>query len=102
MIKKCTPDTAEKIQSALNGLIMCRHPRAELILLQLESGEKIEEHTNPFDVIFVGMEGEVKLLSGAHETDVAALQTAYIPAGMPRAIHNNINASSRLMVIKLL
>jgi quercetin dioxygenase-like cupin family protein len=102
MIKKNTPEQAEKVKAALDGRIMFSNPKAEAILLSLNPGEIIPEHTNPFDVLFIGMEGVATLKSGNQSLELEPKQTLFVTSEETRQMENNTDDSIAVMVVKIL
>jgi len=101
MIKKNTPEQAEKVKAAVDGRIMFGNPKAECILLTLKPGEIIPEHTNPFDVLFIGMEGIATVISGNHTLELEPKQTLFVTGAEPRQMENHTDYPLSVMVVKI-
>ncbi len=101
MIKKNTPEQAEKVKAAVDGRIMFSNPKAEAILLSLNPGEIIPEHTNPFDVLFIGMEGVATLKSVNQTLELEPKQTLYVTNEEPRQMENHTDDPIVVMVVKI-
>ena len=69
-MKITTPDNAEKVPFNLEGRKMYVNPKAEIIHLTLKSGEVVDIHTNPFDVVFYTLEGTATLSVEGKEYDL--------------------------------
>lgn len=102
MIEKNTPLQAMEVYAPIDGRIMFSNPRIESILLTLVPGETIPPHTNPFDVLFIGMSGDLTLSEQESEVELSALETAFVAAGKQRQLHNPGSQKARVMVIKIL
>lgn len=92
---------APKVPFDLDGHILAHHADAEIIHLHLKPGERIEKHTNPFDVIFYILEGKAMLESDHERVLVMKDQSIVINAGVNRGIENISVGEFRLLVIKL-
>jgi len=92
---------APKVQFDLDGHIMANHANVEIIHLHLKAGEKIEKHTNPFDVIFYILEGKAMLETDNERVLVLKDQSVIIKAGINRGIDNISIGDFKLLVIKL-
>jgi quercetin dioxygenase-like cupin family protein len=101
MIRKTTPKQAEKVNAAVDGRIMFSSPRAESILLTLKPGEVIPEHTNPFDVLFIGMEGLAIVISGDQKLELEPKQTLFVTSEEPRQMENHTDNPIAVMVVKI-
>ena len=102
MIEKNTPLQAIRVDAPIDGRIMFSDPRIQSILLTLGPGETIPAHTNPFDVLFIGMSGDLTLSEQESEVELSALETAFVAAGKQRQLHNPGSQKARVMVIKIL
>jgi quercetin dioxygenase-like cupin family protein len=102
MILKSIPETAISVDAPIDGKIMFGNPRIESILITLQPGETISEHTNPFDVLFIGLIGQAIIGSENKSFEIAPCQTIYIPKGLPRFLKNDTAGEIKVMVIKLL
>jgi quercetin dioxygenase-like cupin family protein len=92
---------APKVPFDLDGHIMCKHAEVEVIHLHLKAGERVEKHTNPFDVIFYILEGKAMLESDNERTLVLKDQSIVIKAGINRGLENISVGDFKLLVIKL-
>lgn len=73
---------APKVSFNLDGHIMANHADVEIIHLHLKPGEKVDKHTNPFDVIFYVLEGKAMLESRIERFLVLKDQSIVIKAGI--------------------
>ena len=101
MIKKNTPELAEKVKAAVDGRIMFSNSKAECILLTLKPGEVIPEHNNPFDVLFIGMEGLATVIIGNQKLELEPKQTLFITSEEPRQMENHTANPIAVMVVKI-
>lgn len=92
---------APKVRFDLDGHIMANHANVEIIHLHLKAGERIEKHSNPFDVIFYILEGKAMLESDNERVLVLKDQSVIIKAGINRGIDNISIGDFKLLVIKL-
>ncbi|MFH1120133.1 MAG: cupin domain-containing protein [Bacteroidota bacterium] len=92
---------APKVPFDLDGHILANHADVEIIHLHLKPGERIEKHTNPFDVIFYILEGKAMLESDLERVLVMKDHSIVIDAGVNRGIENISVGDFRLLVIKL-
>jgi quercetin dioxygenase-like cupin family protein len=94
--------SAPKVPFNLDGRIMFSSPNVEVIHLILQPGEKIEPHSQPFDVLFFVLEGEGELNYNG-ETAVFGKDTLIeAKAGVLRGWTNASKENLRLLVIKQL
>lgn len=101
MIRKNTPEQAEKVKAAVDGRIMFSNPKTEVIMLSLNPGEIIPNHTNPFDVLFIGMEGVATLKSGNQTLELEPKQTLFVASEEPRQMENHSDDPIAVMVVKI-
>lgn len=99
--KKITLTEAQKVPFNLDGKIMYTDSRLEIIHLTLYGNEEVEEHTNPFDVVFYILEGTATINAGGIEHTVEKDSTLNIPKGIIRAIKNNTSDRLRFLVMKV-
>jgi len=102
MIVKNTPETAPRVAANLNGKIMFSNSRVESILLSLEPGQTIAAHTNPSDVLFIGMMGEAELSCGGNLYSLSPFQTLFVSSDESRSMQNTTSSTARVMVVKIL
>lgn len=92
---------APKVPFALDGHIVAQHSDLEIVHLHLKPGEKIEKHSNPFDVIFYVLEGKAMLESDNERNLVLKDQSIAIDAGVQRGIENISISDFKVLVIKI-
>lgn len=92
---------APKVPFALDGHIVAKHAVVEIVHLHLKPGEKIEKHSNPFDVIFYVLEGKALLETDTERILVLKDQSIVIDAGVNRGIDNISVSDFNVLVIKI-
>lgn len=100
-MKIITPETAEKVPFNLEGRKMYVNPKAEIIHLTIKSGEVVDIHTNPFDVVFYTLEGTATLNVDGKEYDLTKDCTLEIPKDIPRGMKNKTSDTLRVLVFKV-
>lgn len=100
-MKLTTPDNAEKVPFNLEGRKMYVNPKAEIIHLTLKSGEVVDIHTNPFDVVFYTLEGTATLNVDGKEYNLPKDCTLEIPKDIPRGMKNKTEDILRVLVFKV-
>jgi quercetin dioxygenase-like cupin family protein len=102
MIIKTIPEKAPKVNAAVDGRIMFSNEKAESILLTLQPSESIPEHTNPFDVLIVGIKGSADLTAENQNYTLEPCQTIFISSGKTRMISNLSESDPlKVMVVKM-
>lgn len=86
----------------LDAHILHSEEKFEMVHLLLKPGEKLEEHKNPFDVIFFVNEGSGMLSVEGIVYKLKTNDTVKITSDTNRGWENNSNQNLRLLVIKLL
>ena len=93
-------ENAPRVPFKLNGRILFSSEKLELIHLTLQPGEKMEPHSQPFDVVFYVLSGIGILNVDEQSVDGVPGTCIHIPAGMQRAWKNNGNDEFRVLVVK--
>lgn len=91
---------AEKLPLPQDAWILYRFENHEIIRLDLAQGEAIEDHVNPWRIIFYVLEGEGILNVEGKEQHLNAGQTIAVEAGKLRYWRNTGGDLLRLLVIK--
>ena len=94
-------NSAKKVPFDLDGRIMFTSEKTELIHLSLMPGEKLNLHSNPFDVVFYVLEGEGVLTDDEEIIMLSKDQTYDVAAGIMRGWENVSNEVLRLLVVKI-
>jgi len=95
-------DAAEKVPFNLDGRILYKGDRCELVHLTLQPGETLGLHDQPFDVVFHVLSGEGILMAGSEEIRAVASTTIEMKKGMLRGWKNTGEDKLKLLVIKLI
>ena len=91
-----------KVPFDLEGYILHSEKQIELVHLLLKPGENLDEHKNPFDVIFFVAEGSGVLSIEEKEFNLTINDVTKVTSDQNRGWKNNTNYNLRLIVIKLL
>ncbi|MCB2194439.1 MAG: cupin domain-containing protein [Bacteroidetes bacterium] len=95
-------DNSPQVPFDLDAYILHSEEKIEIVHLLLKPGEKMDEHKNPFDVIFFITEGKGSLSVEGKEHILTTNDTIKITSEKNRGWENNSNQNLRLLVIKLL
>ena len=90
-----------KVPFDLEGYILHSEKQIELVHLLLKPGENLDEHKNPFDVIFFVAEGSGVLSIEGKEFNLTNNDVTKVTFDQNRGWKNNTNQDLRLLVIKL-
>jgi quercetin dioxygenase-like cupin family protein len=93
-------ENAPPVPFKLDGRIMFSSDKLELIHLSLKPGEKMELHSQPFDVVFYVLAGSGILEMEEQSVDGTPGTCIQIPAGMQRGWKNGGNDEFRVLVVK--
>ncbi len=93
---------APKVPFNLDGRIMYSESPVELVHLKLATGESLEMHKNPFDVIFYILKGEGILTVEEETRTFSGFVSIEVKATEMRAWKNNSDTDFEILVIKLL
>ena len=61
-------------------------PVATLTLFAFDKGQKLSEHTTPYDAVVQVLDGSARLTIGGKRIDVSAGQIIIMPANVPHAV----------------
>lgn len=95
-------NNSPKVPFDLDACILHSENQIELVHLLLKSGENLEDHKNPFDVIFFVIEGSGILSIEGDEFHLKANDVTKVTSEKMRGWKNTSNQDLRLLVIKLL
>lgn len=95
-------DSAEKVPFKLDGRIMFRSERYEMVHLALQPGDTMDLHTQPMDVVFYVIEGTGTLMFTDEAFSVRENSSVFVEKAVPRAWKNETNGMVRVLVNKLL
>jgi quercetin dioxygenase-like cupin family protein len=62
-------------------------PTGSLTLFAFDAGQKLSEHTTPFDAVVFILDGEAELIIGGQEVIVPAGSFAIMPGNVPHAVN---------------
>ena len=71
-----------------------------ITLFAFDKGQKISEHTTPFDALVQIVDGEAELIIGSETVLVSEDQIAIMPADVPHAINANKRFKMLLTMIR--
>jgi len=69
-------------------------------LFAFDRGQKLSEHTTPFDALVQIVEGEAELIIGGETVLVSEGQIAIMPADLPHAVNANKRFKMLLTMIR--
>lgn len=71
-----------------------------ITLFAFDKGQKLSEHTTPFDALVQIVDGEAELIIGSETVLVSEDQIAIMPADVPHAINANKRFKMLLTMIR--
>jgi mannose-6-phosphate isomerase-like protein (cupin superfamily) len=95
-----TIEKAPKVPFNLDGKILFASEKFEIIHLTLNPGDKIDQHAQPFDVLFFVLAGQGTLECDTRLLDGNENTTIFVPAGTLRGWENTGKTVLKLLVIK--
>ena len=95
-------NNSPKVPFDLDAFILHSEEKIEIVHLFLKPGEVLEEHKNPFDVLFFVVEGSGILTIDNEKQNLKKNDTIKVTSDKNRAWENNSNINLRILVIKLL
>ncbi len=101
MIQIISPENAARVNAAVKGLIMYSGEKAELIHLQLEPGDSLDLHMNPFDVVFYGLQGEAVLFTSETAYSLKTGDCAFVSSDEERGWRNESDKPFSVLVVKM-
>jgi quercetin dioxygenase-like cupin family protein len=93
-------DKAPPVPFDLDGKVMFSSEKLEIIHICLKPGEKINQHLQPFDVIFFILSGEGILETDEGNTKAIENTSIFVPAGVMRGWNNTGMNDFKVLVIK--
>ncbi|MGE0079451.1 MAG: cupin domain-containing protein [Bacteroidales bacterium] len=100
-MKLTTLDSAEKVPFNLDGRKMFTSEKVELIHLNLNPNEEVDQHSNPFDVIFYILEGDGTIIIDEESTPVKANYSLFVEKDKQRGMINTGSSNLRVLVFKV-
>jgi len=61
--------------------------QGNITLFAFDSGQKLSEHTAPFDALVQVLEGEAEIIIGSNPNILSARMCIILPAGIPHAVN---------------
>lgn len=89
---------AQEINYSDGGIVSMRvleQPAGNVSLFAFDKGQKLSEHTAPFDALLQVVEGEAEIVIGGTPNVVSAGMTIIMPANIPHAV----NATERFKMV---
>lgn len=71
-----------------------------LTLFAFDAGQKLSEHTSPYDAIVQVLDGEACLSIGAQQVKLSSGQFVVMPAAVPHSVQANVRFKMLLTMIK--
>ncbi len=75
-------------------------PAGSITLFAFDKGQKLSEHTSPFDAVVQIIDGAVRLTIGGEDRAVSAGQIIIMPANVPHAVAANEKFKMLLTMIR--
>jgi len=98
-IEHGTPFTfADSISYQTDGIVSKRiiqKEKGNITLFAFDAGQKLSEHTAPFDALVQVMQGSAEVVIGGNPNQLAAGQSIIMPANIPHAV----NAHERFIML---
>lgn len=92
-IEHGTPFTfAESISYQTDGIVSKRiiqKEKGNITLFAFDAGQKLSEHTAPFDALVQVMAGSAEVVIGGKPNQLSAGQSIIMPANVPHAVNAN-------------
>ncbi len=83
---------ANSISYQTDGIVSKRiiqKEKGNITLFAFDAGQKLSEHTAPFDALVQVMEGNAEVIIGGKPNQLAAGQSIVMPANIPHAVNAN-------------
>jgi len=93
----------DQIQYADNSIVsktIIDKKTGTVTLFAFDGGQKLNEHTTPFDALVYVLDGEVELTIGGEKVSVLTGQIAVMPAKIPHAVTATQRFKMLLTMIK--
>ena len=95
-------NNSPKVPFNLEAFILHTEQRIEIIHITIKSGESLDKHKNPFDVIFFVISGTGILSIDNEDFKLSQNDTIKITSEKNRGWLNNSDSDLQLLVVKLL
>ena len=83
---------ADSISYQADGIVSKRiiqKEKGNITLFAFDAGQKLSEHTAPFDAVVQVMQGSAEVVIGGKPNQIAAGQSIIMPANVPHAVNAN-------------
>ncbi|MDO9257237.1 MAG: cupin domain-containing protein [Bacteroidales bacterium] len=83
---------ADSISYQTDGIVSKRiiqKEKGNITLFAFDAGQKLSEHTAPFDALVQVMAGSAEIVIGGKPNQLAAGQSIIMPANVPHAVNAN-------------
>lgn len=83
---------ADSISYQADGIVSKRiiqKEKGNITLFAFDAGQKLSEHTAPFDAVVQVMQGNAEVVIGGKPNQIAAGQSIIMPANVPHAVNAN-------------
>jgi quercetin dioxygenase-like cupin family protein len=93
-------DHVEYADGSIVSKIILNKDTGTVTLFAFDQGQKLSEHTAPFDALVHIVDGEAELIIGGEPVIVTAGQFSVMPADIPHAVNANERFKMLLTMIK--
>ena len=83
---------ADSISYQADGIVSKRiiqKEKGNITLFSFDAGQKLSEHTAPFDAVVQVMQGNAEVVIGGKPNQLTAGQSIIMPANVPHAVNAN-------------
>ena len=83
---------ADSISYQADGIVSKRiiqKEKGNITLFAFDAGQKLSEHTAPFDAVVQVMQGNAEVVIGGKPNQITAGQSIIMPANVPHAVNAN-------------
>jgi quercetin dioxygenase-like cupin family protein len=80
--------------------ILLDKPAGSLTLFAFDKGQRLSEHTSPYDALVQIIEGTAELIIGGRKITADAGQIVIMPAGIPHAVNAPVPFKMLLTMIR--
>ncbi|NVO18381.1 MAG: cupin domain-containing protein [Bacteroidetes bacterium] len=81
---------ADKVEYSSGGIVskkVIQKEQGNVTLFAFDSGQKLSEHTAPFDALVQVLEGEVEIIIGGNPNILSTGKSIIMPASVPHAVN---------------
>jgi quercetin dioxygenase-like cupin family protein len=79
-------DMVEYAENSIVSKTILDKPTGTLTLFAFDKGQKLSEHTSPFDAVVQIIDGAAQLAIGGEDVNVSAGQIIIMPGNVPHAV----------------